>query len=64
MKRRVYAVKVTKHKGFMKVILLGRGDRGQLSLISHASGLAGKDPKKTGVELMKGAFEALNASDG
>jgi hypothetical protein len=63
MARRVFAVKVEKHRDVMYVRLMGRGDRGQLSLISHASGPIGSDAKKTAVELMEGAFKVLHASD-
>lgn len=60
MKRRVFAVKVKIHRDTMYVRLLGKGDRGQLSLVSHASGRIGPEPKKKAIELMEGAFEVYN----
>ena len=52
MKRRVFTVKVRKHRGRIYLQTTGKSDRGQNSLIAHGSAPYEKDGKKTAVKLL------------
>lgn len=61
MKRRVYAVKVRKRGDVVYLQLLGKGDRGGMSLIAHGAGKAKDKGKNVAESLLREAWEIHNA---